>query len=86
MDASQHPFHLSKKKLIHQNLFLKSSCILFFHKSFSNIFPQCLTLNQSFIISSGKIESYNAEMVETNGVSIPIGRGYREIIENLYLT
>lgn len=40
-------------------------------------------IHRSFIISLSKIESYNSEMVEVNGVSIPIGRGYRDIIENL---
>ena len=40
-------------------------------------------IHRSFIISVNKIESYTAEMVEVNGVSIPIGRGYRDIIENL---
>ncbi|HLF46303.1 MAG TPA: LytTR family DNA-binding domain-containing protein [Chitinophagaceae bacterium] len=40
-------------------------------------------IHRSFIISLNKIESYNAEMVEVNGVSIPIGRGYRDILENL---
>jgi two-component system LytT family response regulator len=40
-------------------------------------------IHRSFIISIKKIESYNSEMVEVNGVSIPIGRGYRDILENL---
>ncbi|MEO7307939.1 MAG: LytTR family DNA-binding domain-containing protein [Ferruginibacter sp.] len=40
-------------------------------------------IHRSFIISVNKIESYTAEMVEVNGLSIPIGRGYRDIIENL---
>jgi two-component system, LytTR family, response regulator len=40
-------------------------------------------IHRSFIISINKIESYTAETVEVNGVSIPIGRGYREVIENL---
>lgn len=40
-------------------------------------------IHRSFIISVSKIESYTAEMVEVNGVSVPIGRGYRESIENL---
>jgi two-component system, LytTR family, response regulator len=40
-------------------------------------------IHRSFIISINKIESYTAEMVEVNGVSIPIGRGYRDIIEKL---
>lgn len=40
-------------------------------------------IHRSFIISINKLESYTAESVEVNGVSIPIGRGYREVIENL---
>ena len=40
-------------------------------------------IHRSFIISISKIESYTAEIVEVNGVSIPIGRGYRDVIENL---
>ena len=40
-------------------------------------------IHRSFIISISKIESYTAEIVEVNGVPIPIGRGYRDIIENL---
>ena len=40
-------------------------------------------VHRSFIVSIGKIESYSAEMVEVNGVSIPIGRGYRDVIEDL---
>jgi two-component system, LytTR family, response regulator len=40
-------------------------------------------IHRSFIVSVGKIESYTAEAVEVNGVSIPIGRGYRDIIEGL---
>lgn len=40
-------------------------------------------IHRSFIVSVSKIESYTAEMVEVNGVSIPIGRGYRDILENL---
>ena len=40
-------------------------------------------IHRSFIISTAKIESYNAEMVEVNGISIPIGRAYKDILENL---
>ena len=40
-------------------------------------------IHRSFIVSLSKIESYTAEMVEENGVSIPIGRGYKEVLENL---
>lgn len=40
-------------------------------------------IHRSFIISVNKIDSYTAEDVEVNGVSIPIGRGYRDSIENL---
>jgi len=42
-----------------------------------------LRIHRSFIISINKIESYTAEIIELNGISIPIGRGYRDIIENL---
>ena len=40
-------------------------------------------IHRSFIISINKLESYTAESVEVNGVSIPIGRGYREVVEKL---
>ena len=40
-------------------------------------------IHRSFIVSLSKIESYTAETVEVNGISIPIGRGYRDIIDNL---
>ena len=46
----------------------------------ANLFKR---IHRSYIISMSKIESYTAEMVEVNGVSIPIGRAYRDIIENL---
>ncbi len=39
-------------------------------------------VHRSFIVSVSKIESYSAEIVEVNGISIPIGRGYRDNIEN----
>ncbi|HAQ18535.1 MAG TPA: DNA-binding response regulator [Prolixibacteraceae bacterium] len=45
-----------------------------------NLFPR---IHRSFIVSKSKIESYTAEIIEVNGVSIPIGRGYRDITENL---
>lgn len=37
-------------------------------------------VHRSFIISVEKIESYNAEMVEVNGISIPVGRGYKDVL------
>ena len=46
----------------------------------SNLFKR---IHRSFIISLSKIESYTAEEVQVNGVSIPIGRGYRDILENM---
>ncbi len=46
----------------------------------SNLFKR---VHRSFIISLDKIESYNAEMVEVNGVSIPVGRAYRNVLEKL---
>lgn len=46
----------------------------------SNLFKR---IHRSYIISLSKIESYTAEMIDVNGVSLPIGRGYRDVIENL---
>lgn len=40
-------------------------------------------IHRSFIISINKLESYTSESVEVSGISIPVGRGYREVIENL---
>lgn len=40
-------------------------------------------VHRSFIISINKLQSYTAESVEVNGVSIPIGRGYRDVIEDI---
>jgi len=40
-------------------------------------------IHRSFIISLSKIDSYTAEEVEVNGVSIPIGREYRDSLRNL---
>jgi DNA-binding LytR/AlgR family response regulator len=41
-------------------------------------------VHRSFIISLNKIESYTSEIIEVNGVSIPIGRGYKDVIEKLW--
>lgn len=38
-------------------------------------------IHRSFIVSLKKIDSFTAEIVEVNGVSIPIGRGYREVVD-----
>ncbi len=46
----------------------------------ANLFKR---IHRSFIVSISKIESYTGKIVEVNGVSIPIGRGYLDIIENL---
>jgi DNA-binding LytR/AlgR family response regulator len=46
----------------------------------ANLFKR---IHRSFIVSINKIQSYTAKMVEVNGVSIPIGRGYTDIIEKL---
>jgi len=40
-------------------------------------------IHRSFIISIDKIEAYTAEIVEVGGVSIPIGRGYKDVIDRL---
>ncbi|MBV9987523.1 MAG: response regulator transcription factor [Chitinophagaceae bacterium] len=40
-------------------------------------------IHRSYIVAVSKIDSYTAEAVEVNGVSIPIGRGYKEVIDKL---
>lgn len=40
-------------------------------------------VHRSYIISMEKIESFTAEEVELCGVSIPVGRGYRAVLEGL---
>jgi two-component system LytT family response regulator len=40
-------------------------------------------IHRSFIVSVSKIESYTADMIEVKGASIPIGRAYKNVIENL---
>ena len=46
----------------------------------ANLFKR---VHRSFIVSVNKIESYTAYAVEVNGISIPIGRGYKDVLENL---
>jgi two-component system LytT family response regulator len=46
----------------------------------ANLFKR---IHRSFIVAISKIESYTAEIVEVNGASIPIGREYRGVLENL---
>ena len=40
-------------------------------------------IHRSFIVAIHKIRSFNSEMVEINGVSIPVGRGYKDVLDNL---
>lgn len=40
-------------------------------------------IHRSYIISLPRIESYTADAVEVGGVSIPIGRGYRGVLDAL---
>jgi DNA-binding LytR/AlgR family response regulator len=40
-------------------------------------------IHRSFIVAMNKIESYTAETIEIKGVSIPVGREYRQVLENL---
>jgi two-component system, LytTR family, response regulator len=46
----------------------------------ANLFKR---IHRSFIVSVDKIESYTAEEVVVHGITIPVGRGYRDVIENL---
>lgn len=40
-------------------------------------------IHRSFIVAIARIEAYTAEQVEVNGVCLPVGRGYREVLEGL---
>jgi two-component system LytT family response regulator len=40
-------------------------------------------IHRSYIVSVTKIDAYTAESVEVNGISIPIGRGYRDSMDEL---
>lgn len=40
-------------------------------------------VHRSFIVSVRRIDSYTAEVIEVGGVAIPIGRGYRDVMEGL---
>jgi two-component system, LytTR family, response regulator len=40
-------------------------------------------IHRSFIVSLAKINSYTAEDVEVSGTWIPVGRGYKDVIDNL---
>ena len=46
----------------------------------SNLFKR---IHRSFIVSVNKIESFTADTVEVNGIPIPVGRGYRDVIDKL---
>ena len=46
----------------------------------SNLFKR---IHRSFIVSVSKIESYTSDTIEVSGRFIPIGRGYRDNMENL---
>ena len=41
-------------------------------------------IHRSFIIAVDKIESYTAHEVEVGGVTLPIGRNYRDVITDLF--
>ncbi len=40
-------------------------------------------IHRSFIVSISKIDSYSSDEVEVNGITIPVGRGYKDTLENL---
>jgi two-component system, LytTR family, response regulator len=42
-----------------------------------------LRIHRSFIISISKIDSYTADIIEVNGIPLPIGRGYRDSVQDL---
>ncbi|HMJ70132.1 MAG TPA: LytTR family DNA-binding domain-containing protein [Cyclobacteriaceae bacterium] len=40
-------------------------------------------IHRSFIIAIDKVRSFNSEMVEINGANIPVGRGYKDVLDLL---
>ena len=46
----------------------------------ANLFKR---IHRSFIVAINRIDSYTSEEVEISGVTIPVGRAYRDVIENL---
>lgn len=46
----------------------------------SNLFKR---IHRSYIVSIGRIDSYTSDAVETGGISIPIGRSFRNVIKDL---
>ena len=40
-------------------------------------------VHRSFIIAVSKIDSYTSDTIDVNGISIPVGRGYKDVIESL---
>ncbi len=40
-------------------------------------------IHRSFIVSVSKIDSYTADMIDVCGTSLPVGRGYRDQLDNL---
>ncbi|MEO8172710.1 MAG: LytTR family DNA-binding domain-containing protein [Sediminibacterium sp.] len=50
-----------------------------------NLLPASLfkRIHRSFIVSTDKIRSFTSEMVEISGTIIPVGRAYKDVLENL---
>jgi two-component system, LytTR family, response regulator len=42
-----------------------------------------IRIHRSFIVSISKIQSYTAEIIEVNGVQLPVGRAYRDVLNDL---
>jgi two-component system, LytTR family, response regulator len=40
-------------------------------------------IHRSYIIALDKVKSFNSEMVEIEGNQIPVGRGYKQVLESL---
>lgn len=40
-------------------------------------------IHRSYIVAIQKIRSFSSEMVEINGITIPVGRGYRDVLGHL---
>jgi two-component system, LytTR family, response regulator len=40
-------------------------------------------IHRSFVIAINKVRSFNSEMVEINGTTVPVGRGYKDVLKSL---
>ena len=85
MDIDDILFIESRKEYIHITTSDKSFDTRINISEISDQLPKekFLRIHRSFIVAIGKINAFSANSVEINGSSIPIGRSYREIAQQV---